>query len=215
MMPKFLLAWALTCLPLLGILPQSLADTEGIVISPETEISYDELEDLLAREKWRKANEATFDLLLEATDRTSQGWIDVESFKTMPCADLRIIDQLWMEYSQGHFGFSAQLPIFISTGNQPGRLVDEEAYDRFGDQVGWRRDGEWVAFVENLNFTLDAPTGHLPNPRYQYEITGSRLEYTTFAQRLVECEVVEDLPPIEPPSQPPSPLNINEPNLQI
>ena len=89
------------------------------------------------------------------------------------------MDRLWTEYSQNHFGWSVQFPTFISTGNRPGRLLDDEAYRQFGEQVGWRRGADWIVFIENLTYSLNAPKGHLPNLMYQYELTGSRLEYTT------------------------------------
>ena len=69
-----------------------------------------------------------------------------------------------------------QYPIFVRTGNRPGRLVATESYDAFGDAVGWREPNpdppergsrnQWIIFSGNLNYSLDAPIGHLPNPRF-------------------------------------------------
>lgn len=207
-MKKFVLAVALSFIPIMTNLTPSLAQITDRNMSAETGINYDELERLLATKQWRRANDLTFDLLLKASGRASQGWIDIESYSNLPCNDLQIIDDLWTKYSRGHFGFSVQLPIFIRSGNRPGRLADEEAFELFGDRLGWRRNNDWIAFKENLIYDLNAPEGHLPNPRYEYEITGSRLEYTTFAQRLIDCEVVENLPPVEPPK----PLDDLSPN---
>lgn len=184
-MKKLLMALVLILVPMMS----SSAQEE--LVSPETGISYDRLAELLAQQKWRQANDQTFNLLLEVAGRSAQGWMDIESYKTLPCADLQIMDRLWKDASREHFGFSVQLPIFLETGNKPGRLVDDGTFERFADEVGWRRDNEWVVFKENLIFNLDAPEGHLPNPRTEYRIEGNRLEFTTFAQRLVECEIVE------------------------
>ncbi|ELR99363.1 GUN4 domain-containing protein [Gloeocapsa sp. PCC 73106] len=184
-MKRLIIALALLFVPVTSGLAQDN------LVSPETGISYDRLADLLAREQWRQANDQTFDLLLQVSGRNAQGWMDLESFKTLACADLQIMDRLWTESSGGHFGFSVQLPIFLETGNKPGRLIDDGAFDLFGDQIGWRKDSDWVVFKENLVFSLEAPEGHLPNPRQQYEVGGNRLQFTTFAQRLVECEIVK------------------------
>jgi hypothetical protein len=183
-MKKLIIILALTVFPFLS----SFAEEAGL-ISPETGLNYDYLADLLAKKQWRRANDQTFDLLLQAANRETQGWLDVDSYRTIPCADLEIIDRLWREYSDGHFGFSIQLPIFLETGNKPGRLIDEANYESFGDRVGWRKDGDWIIFKENLIYNLDAPEGHLPNPRQEYELSGKRLEYTMFTQRMIDCEL--------------------------
>jgi hypothetical protein len=126
----------------------------------------------------------------EATGRSLQGWITEDQIQQFPCSDLKIMDNLWREYSNGHFGWSVQFPIFIDTGNRPGRLVDDAAYQKFGDRVGWRKDGDWIVFKENLDYELSAPLGHLPKPMSQYDLTGSRRQYVTFAKRVEECSLV-------------------------
>jgi len=93
-------------------------------------------------------------------------------------------------WRQASFSFSTQFRIFIETGNRPGRLVAIENFQTFGDRIGWRKGGDWIIFKENLNYTLNAPVGHLPAPRDEYQIAGGRLEYTTLAQRLVTCNIV-------------------------
>jgi hypothetical protein len=223
-MKKLLLALALIFVPLTGAvaeMPNQPNDQQGTIISWESGIVYDELERLLANHEWRQANDKTFELILEASGRAKQGWINTESLENFPCTDLKIIDTLWTKYSDNKFGYSVQLPIFIETGNNPGKLGDEEAFDRFGDQVGWRQptgdeqnpNRDWIAFKENFNYSLDAPRGHLPNPRYEYEVTGNRLEYTTFAERMMECQLVpeDQLPEIKQPE----PMIFDELNWEI
>jgi hypothetical protein len=114
----------------------------------------------------------------------------MEDLQKLACWDLQKMDQLWKEASGGRFSFSTQFRIFIETGNRPGRLVAIENFQTFGDQIGWRKGGDWIIFKENLNYTLNAPVGHLPAPRDEYQIAGGRLEYTTLAQRLVTCNIV-------------------------
>jgi hypothetical protein len=200
------LALALTLLPASNILAQGLSPTEQEVntpsnlTSPETGVNYTRLQAVLAKQQWRQANDMTGQLMLKATNRESQGWTSTQDIEKFPCWDLAEIDSLWKQYSDGRFGFSVQFPIFIETGNKPGRLVASEAYDAFGDAVGWREHNpnppergprnQWIIFKGNLNYSLDAPIGHLPNARSEYQITGGRLEYTMLTKRLLECKIV-------------------------
>lgn len=182
------LAIALFLNPLPAIVAQTT--TSGEMVSPTTGINYTRLQNFLAQQNWRQANDETRNLMLKATGRELQGWFTMEDLQKLACWDLQKMDQLWKEASGGRFSFSTQFRIFIETGNRPGRLVAIENFQTFGDQIGWRKDGDWIIFKENLNYTLNAPVGHLPAPRDEYQIAGGRLEYTTLAQRLVTCNIV-------------------------
>lgn len=189
-----------------GVLDLAIAQTnlpstnEPDLISPETRINYNSLRQLLEAGQWRRANDRTEDLMLQATNRKAQGWMSTQNLEKFPCWDLKTIDNLWKKYSQGRFGFSVQFPIFVETGNRPGRLVDVDAYEKFGDRIGWRKQQEWIGFKENLIYNLDAPIGHLPNPRQEYQISGGRLEYVMLSKRMVSCKLVTN------------PTNVTSPN---
>ncbi len=214
---QFLLAIALLLVPINSAFAQQVAPssspetTEAAtnIISPDTGINYLPLRNLLAAEKWRQANDETRRLMLKAAKREQQGWLTVQAIEDIPCWDLQTIDSLWKQYSGGRFGFSVQYPIFVNTGNRPGRLMAPDAYDRFGTQVGWRQNNEWILFKQGLNFSLDAPIGHLPNPRDEYQINGGRLEYTNLTKRISDCKIVSNPDPIKPP--PPSTNSVKKP----
>lgn len=195
-MKKLLLAFAFSLVPFINVTAQvsfesgSSLSSQKALISPESKVNYSDLQNLLAQGKWRQANDETYALMLKATNRDRQGWIKIEDLKTLPCWDLVTIDRLWTNYSQGRFGFSPQLKIFLETGNRPGRLVAIERYEDFGDRLGWRKNNDWIQFKENLNYSLNAPVGHLPSPRQEYQLSGSRLEYSTLAGRMLECNLV-------------------------
>lgn len=203
---QLILAFTLFLLPTSDVLAQRLAQTNSrptndpSLVSPETRIDYNSLRRLLAAGQWRKANDRTGQLMLKASGREAQGWVSTQNIEKFPCWDLKTIDSLWKEYSQGRFGFSVQFPIFIETGNRPGRLVDVDAYESFGDRIGWRNGKEWVVFKENLIYSLNAPIGHLPNPRQEYQINGGRLQYVTLTKRMVACELVRNPANVTPPS---------------
>lgn len=159
------------------------------LISPESKVDFNTLSQYLIEQNWRKANDETRNVILQATNRKSIGWIPPSDLKKLPCWDLKTMDRLWRENSNNRFGFSAQLPIYIDTGNRPGRLIGDDAYNRFGDRVGWRKDNDWIIFIENLDYSSTAPIGHFPNPRPEYSITGGRLLYSVLAERMVQCNI--------------------------
>ncbi|MBD2726026.1 GUN4 domain-containing protein [Nostoc sp. FACHB-892] len=129
----------------------------------EKSIDYTWLRDLLKARQWKEADEETLAVMLKATGRSKEGWLDSESINNFPCADLRTIDQLWVKYSNGHFGFSVQKQIWESVGKD---------YDKFGDRVGWRK-GEWLSYSD-LTFRPEVtPQGHLPGITPVVALTGS------------------------------------------
>ncbi|WP_267382738.1 GUN4 domain-containing protein [Cyanobacterium sp. uoEpiScrs1] len=194
--PTLLLALVFSCLFLSPVLSENTADNTEIkpnsrfLTSPETGVDYTPLQKRLQRQQWQEANETSTYLILRAVSRDEEGWMSDEDVAQLACWDLKTLDRLWKEYSQGKFGFSVQFPIFINTGNQPGKLIAGDFYDDFGARVGWRKDGQWIAFKYNLIYNLDAPIGHLPNPRSEYQVTGGRLNYTALTKRMVECRLV-------------------------
>ena len=200
------LLWILvfTGVSALSVLGKETPNNQSSLLSTETGIDYTPLQESLQRQRWMQANETTTNLMLQAVNRQEQGWIPQQEVKKFACWDLKTIDALWKEYSRGKFGFTVQFPIFVETGNRPGRLVDTEAYDNFGTRIGWRKDGQWVQFKFNLDYSLDAPMGHLPNPRQEYQITGGRLNYTALTQRMVECGLVAYSDPRTPVNYQPS-----------
>ena len=134
--------------------PDSMKSARGV--------DYTRLRDLLATGEWKEADRETFKVMLKAARREKEGWFDTNSIENFPCDDLRTIDQLWVKYSQGRFGFSVQKKIWLEVGGQ----VDYDTECKLGDRVGWRkrRKGRkgWLEY-DDLTFNLEAPRGHLPS----------------------------------------------------
>lgn len=126
----------------------------------ELGVDYKPLRDLLAAGAWQKADRETETVMIKASGREQDGWLSEEDLDAFPCEDLRIIDQLWVKYSNGHFGFSIQQQIWQSIEGT-NKDEDLEVWKKFGNKVGWRLNNSWVGY-RNLNFSLDAPQGHLP-----------------------------------------------------
>ena len=123
-------------------------------------VDYTRLQKLLAAANWEEADAETGAIMLSVCDRLTEGWLRISDIENFPCQDLTTIDNLWGIYSQGQFGISAQKHIWQSLGGKPG-IFDWEAWGLFGERVGWRKDGYWI-YHNHLNFTLNAPSGHLP-----------------------------------------------------
>jgi serine/threonine protein kinase len=135
-------------------------------VSPEVQLKsdvgmdYSKLCDLLAAGKWKEADEETFRVMLAVAKRKGvENFYRVKDTDNFPCADLRTIDQLWVKYSNGRFGFSVQKRIYQSLGGT--REDNLEIWEKFGDKVGWRKRGDWLLY-EDITFDKKAPEGHLP-----------------------------------------------------
>jgi hypothetical protein len=99
--------------------------------------------------------------MCQAAGRISEGWLDTLSIDDkFPCEDLRTINQLWLHYSKGKFGFSVQREIYESIGGT--NSYSEEVWENFGDRIGWRKGGKWLNYSD-LTFNLElASPAHLP-----------------------------------------------------
>jgi serine/threonine protein kinase len=116
-------------------------------------MDYTVLEKRLAAGQWQEADRETEALMLRVAGREAEGRLNIEDVKHFPCRDLRTLDRLWTEYSNGHFGLSIQRQMWRETAQD---------YESFGDRLGWRRDHEWVSYAD-LTFDITAPVGHLPS----------------------------------------------------
>ena len=88
-------------------------------LSSEKGVDYTRLRDLLKTGKWKEADKETMTVMLKAAGREEEGWLNRDSIEKFPCTDLRTIDQLWVKYSNGRFGFSVQKRIWESVGKTP------------------------------------------------------------------------------------------------
>ena len=116
-------------------------------------INYYKLRDLLAAKKWKEADKETGKRMYEVMGRAEEGWLRPEDLEHFPCKDLKIIDTLWVHYSQGKFGFSVQKKIWIECGS-PTSYNDN--WVRFGDRVGWIKGGEWMRYYEIVRMPKSA-----------------------------------------------------------
>jgi len=141
----------------LTFLREPTISSVSVQLNSARNVDYTRLRDLLAAGKWKEADQETVKVMLKATRREKEGYFNRESIENFPCDDLRTIDQLWVEYSQGHFGFSVQKKFWLEVCGKD----DDKAIWKLGDYVGWRNEFHWLDY-EDLTFNMQAPPGHLP-----------------------------------------------------
>jgi hypothetical protein len=124
--------------------------------------------------------------MLAVAKREKEGWLDDKSIDNFPCADLRTIDQLWVKYSGGKFGFSVQKRIYQGFGGT--REHNSDIWEKFGDKVGWRKGGSWL-YYRYITFDKKAPEGHLPVFDHDWGLGGSGWWGSFLASRLVDRNI--------------------------
>jgi serine/threonine protein kinase len=172
--------------------PNPLPASEEGGLKSSCGMDYSKLRDYLAQGKWKEADDETRRVMLAVAKREKEGWLDERSIDNFPCEDLRTIDQLWVKYSGGKFGFSVQKRIYQGFG---GTRKESERYNKFLENVGWIVGGVGGRLVYDKE---KAPKGHLPSQiRYSPDnyswiwvikmVLGLRC--SSLASRLVDCNI--------------------------
>jgi GUN4-like len=119
------------------------------------------LQQFLAAGQLREADFETYQLMLQAVGRQTDGWLRSVDMEAFPCSVLQTIDRLWLQYSNCRFGFSMQQRIWQAVSYD---------YMLFGEQVGWKISQGWAAYINrgwlayhDLTFSYTAPPGHFPS----------------------------------------------------
>jgi hypothetical protein len=161
------------------------------LISMATGVDYTQLRDLLAAGKWKEADQETTRTMLQAAGREKEGWFEDEDIDNFFCEDLRIIDQLWLESSQGKFGFSVQKDIYQNLGGTGTNGREEEIFSNFWQQVGWVKWEEgrgWVWADDELVY-YELRGGQLPGFDYFVSHGGGRIRHSLLFSRAKTCNL--------------------------
>lgn len=133
---------------ILGILAVgtvSIANLPNHHAQSDVGLDYKPLNQLLSQQKWEAAAAETQRLVFAATRRNhqqpiGQELLTQEAVETFPCRDLRTLDRLWVEHSQGRFGFSPQTQIWRQVDGPSDfqhLKQNESAWNHFTTQTGW------------------------------------------------------------------------------
>ncbi|MEB3162060.1 MAG: GUN4 domain-containing protein [Prochlorothrix sp.] len=138
-------------------------NVENVALESERKgTDYTKLRDLLKAQQWKEANHETYRLMIKIVGRTESNYFRQEDLLNFPCKDLKTIDRLWVQASQGRYGFSVQKEIYVRCGakldgNHPGK----EIWEKFGKEVGWRVNNSWQNYDKLIWGSIRVP-GHLP-----------------------------------------------------
>ncbi|MDT9179379.1 MAG: GUN4 domain-containing protein [Limnospira sp. PMC 1291.21] len=122
------------------------------------------LDDLLVQGKWKQANRYTGQLIHSKLEKiTGKNTFMCEIVDYLPQFSqdqLKIIDNLWVNNSNKHFGFSIQ-KIKWSECYSEDTDNFKMAYQEFCQRIGWIKGNRYLENTD-LDFSLNAPQGHLP-----------------------------------------------------
>ncbi len=134
---------------------QLAMNTSIVPLNSERNIDYRPLQQLLAQQDFQAADRMTLQLLCELAGEAAvqRKWLyftEIENFST---EDLQTINNLWLTYSEGKFGFSVQREIWLSLGKN---------WDKLWPKIGWKTGNNWTRYPHEFTWDLSAPRGHLP-----------------------------------------------------
>ena len=111
-----------------------------------------------------EADEETIQLMLKFGGNTrrihSHGFLDADDCRNFPKEELCIMDDLWVKYSNGRFGFSVQKKIWIDCEGRPG-VYDDHVFAKFSARLGWKTHHGYLIYSDFI-FNTNQPQGHLP-----------------------------------------------------
>jgi GUN4-like/NACHT domain len=135
---------------------------EGIA-AKVADARYAKLEALLNAGEWREADRETDLVMIQTVGKEVGQAFSQQDLERFPCEDLLMINQLWVEASNGHFGFSVQKKIWEKCGRPTSY---SHGYAKFMTEVGWGGEDDFVVSYSDLKFsTLYSPRGELPRGR--------------------------------------------------
>ncbi|NJL46750.1 MAG: GUN4 domain-containing protein [Leptolyngbyaceae cyanobacterium SM2_5_2] len=118
-------------------------------------IDYSPLQASLIRQDFQEADRLTLVKLCELAgpNAVRRKWVYFTEVDQFPTVDLQTIDQLWLAYSEGKFGYSVQRRIWLSLGQN---------WDKLWPRLAWKDDNIWTRYPTGFIWDLSAPDGHLP-----------------------------------------------------
>lgn len=132
-------------------------------------INYEQLEFYLTAGRWKEADQETNKFLEEIENKEAEEKKEYDR-KFIATEDIKIVDKLWTEASNGHFAFSVQIEVYRNLGGQNVLGdTDKDVWKNFCKQLGWLNKKHYLASEpftikpDKLIFSLNAPRGHLPS----------------------------------------------------
>jgi GUN4-like len=152
---------------------------------------FDELEQELSQRQWIKADKITRILLDRYRRANLAEFKDFDSMELIPCYLLKPVDDLWMQYSQGRFGLTAQSAVLSEHKIFPMREVqpDYQTATAANKVLGWNKSPN---IEPNTNHRFHRPYSpafnavdpqRVPKGFYPYDMGYSYYTYGSGYQR--------------------------------
>jgi len=139
-------------------------------------LRFQKLKNLLQAKKWKEADNETY-LIMKQFMGCEPSIPYTEELPLSYLNDLKIIDDLWVQFSQGRFGFSVQKEIYIKCS---GKLDDvypgDPIWTTFCSKVGWYIHKNWKTYYE-LSWDGTGERGHLPIGLFRADYGNYSLKY--------------------------------------
>jgi hypothetical protein len=127
-------------------------------------IDYEPLMEQLRVGDYRMADQTTRDVLIEMAgeEAMKRGYVYWTEARQLPDEDLATVENLWLHYSDGKFGYTVQKNVW---------RLQKGVFDKFCDKIGWTtidevtgqaRKRRWFGDSEFSYKLDDAPKAHLP-----------------------------------------------------
>ncbi|MBO3462220.1 GUN4 domain-containing protein [Aetokthonos hydrillicola Thurmond2011] len=134
---------------------QSYFPTGVIPLKSECNIDYTPLQKLLAVQDFQAADRMTLQKMCELAGPAAvqRKWLYFSEVENFPSLDLQTMNNLWVVYSEGKFGFSVQREIWLSLGKN---------WESLWTKIAWKSGNNWTRYPNEFTWDLTAPRGHLP-----------------------------------------------------
>lgn len=129
---------------------------DGLLPLPaECGVDYREIQTALVQQDFELADRLTLQKMCELAgpNAAKRKWLYFTEVNIFPNVDLQTLNQLWLIYSEGKFGFSKQREIWLGVGKN---------WDKFWPKIAWKDANIWTRYPGGFIWNLEAPVGHLP-----------------------------------------------------
>jgi hypothetical protein len=129
---------------------------DGIVpLVSDAGLDYQPLQKLLLTAAYEAADRVSMQKLCELAGPAAvqRKWLYFSEVDRLPIVDLQTINQLWLTYSEGKFGFSVQRELWLGQGRN---------FTKLWAKLAWKNGNQWTRYPNEFIWDLSAPPGHLP-----------------------------------------------------
>ena len=152
------------------------------------DLLFQELEEYLQNQEWKKANDQTRKIIINIGDKDQQGYLTIHDLEYFPCEQLQRIDDLWVNNSDGRFGFTVQRQIWLDCGGKIGEYEGGSvAYEQFSERVGYGDVRTDIGHIWSSNEPI--PMGHLPTCPCSDRTINDGPTIHLLAQKLDKCGI--------------------------